>query len=114
MCLHLLYLNLNDRPVVVTDRSFLPDNGNQLEVKGSSKSLYDTNICLTLSLVSTDSQHVAHRWRSVLGYITSSCLFRHRRRNEHRFMSQGVFDQVQESNHSQLLSFRRVLVSYPE
>jgi hypothetical protein len=114
MCLYMLCLNLNDRAVVVTDRSFLPDNGNQLEVKGRSKSRYDTNICLTLSLVSKDSQHVAHRWRSVLGFITSSCLCRHRRRNERRFMSRGVFDQVQESNHSQLLSFRRVLSSYPD
>ena len=69
MCLHLLYLSPNDRAVVVTDRSFLPDNGNQLEVKWRSKSLYDRNICLTLSLVSTDSQHVAHRLWSVLGLV---------------------------------------------
>jgi hypothetical protein len=55
MCLHLLFPNLNNGALVVTDRSCLPDNGNQLEVKGRSKSHYDTNICLTLSLVSTDS-----------------------------------------------------------
>lgn len=107
-------LNLNDSAVVFTDRSFLPDNVNQLEVKGRSKSRYDANICLALSLVTTDSQHVAHRWQSVLGFITSSCLCRNRRRNERRFVSQGVFDQVQESNHSHLLSFSRVLGSYPD
>jgi hypothetical protein len=55
MCLHLLSVNLNDNAVAVTDKSFLPDNRNQLEAKGRGKSCYKTNSRLTLSLVSTDS-----------------------------------------------------------
>jgi hypothetical protein len=94
MCLHMLSVNLDDNAAAFTDKSFLPDNGNQVEAKGRGKSCYNTNSLSSLSLVSTDSQHVAHRLQSILGFITAACLCRNRRRNERRLVSQGVFYQL--------------------